>query len=119
MLETIRKEIKDQNTFIIRFIDKSTSKITPDQTNEINKYKTLDGSDFKMGLRINSMPPSIVIDIKIKYPPNLYNPNYHELLNNNEKWFQNFYNKIMNYNQSMDYKEVVNDKEQNFKIKSQ
>ncbi len=118
MLETIRKEIIDQNTFVIRFIDKSTSKITPDQTNEINKYTTLDGSDFRMGLRINAMPPSVIIDIKIQYPPNLYNPNYYELLDNNEKWFQNFYNKIMNYNQTMDYKEIVNDKEPNFKIKS-
>ncbi len=85
---------------------------------EINKYATLDGSDFKMGLRINAIPPSVLIDIKIKYPPNLYNPNYYELLNNNEKWFQNFYNKIMNYNQTMDYKEIVNEKEPNYKIKS-
>ena len=68
MLETIRKEIIDQNTFVIHFIDKSTNKITPDQKNEIDKYSTVDGSDFKMGLRINSMPPSVLIDIKIKYP---------------------------------------------------
>jgi hypothetical protein len=118
MLETIRKEIIDKNTFVISFIDKSTSKITPDQTNEINKYTTHDGSDFRMGLRINAMPPSVIIDIKIKYPPNLYNPNYYELLNNNEKWFQNFYNKIMNYNQTMDCQEIINDEEPNFKIKS-
>ena len=118
MLETICKEIIDQNTFVIHFIDKNTNEITPDQTNEINSYSTLDGSDFKMGLRINAIPPSVLIDIKIKYPPNLYNPNYYELLNNNEKWFQNFYNKIMNYNQTMDYKEIVNDKEPNSKIKS-
>ena len=118
MLETICKELIDKNTFVIHFIDKSTNKITQDQTAEINEYATLDNSDFKIGLRITAIPPSVLIDIKIKYPPNLYNPNYYELLNNNENWFKNYYNKIMNYNQTMDYKEIVNEKETNYKIKS-
>ena len=50
------------------------------------------------------MPKSILIDIIIEYPPNFYYPNFYELIDTNEKRFQDFYNEIMNYNQTMDYK---------------
>ena len=50
------------------------------------------------------MPKSILIDIEIEYPTNFYYPNYYELIDINEKRFQDFYNEIMSYNQTMDYK---------------
>jgi hypothetical protein len=111
MLETKCKEIIDKNTFIIHFIDKNTYAINPDQSHGIIQYETMDDSEIKMGLRVNAIPPSVLIDIKIKYPPNFYNPNYYELLDQNEKSFYQHYNEIMNYNQVMDYNEIIDSKE--------
>ncbi len=102
MLETICKEIITKNTFMIHFIDNDRDGISSDISNEIIGYDTNDDSVIKMGLRVNAIPPSILIDLKIKYPPNFYNPNYYELLDANEKLFQDFYNNIMNYN-SIEY----------------
>ena len=102
MLETVRKEIIAENTFMIRFIDKNSDGISSDVSNEIIGYKTNDDSVIKMGLRVNAIPPSISIDVKIVYPKNFYNPNDYELLDVNEKQFQDFYNKIMDYN-SIEY----------------
>ena len=88
--------------------------ISSDISNEIIGYDTNDDSVIKMGLRVNAIPPSILIDLKIKYPPNFYNPNYYELLDANEKLFQDFYNNIMNYNSieydMMDYEESYSKK---------
>jgi hypothetical protein len=106
MLETKCKEIIDKNTFVIHFIDKNTTKISQDQSNEIIKYQTVDDSEIKMGFRIKAIPSSVLIDLKIKYPSNFYNPNYYELLNLNEKWFHDYYNGVMNYNKTMDYNEI-------------
>ena len=83
---------------MIHFVDNARDGISSDISNEINGYDTNDDSVIKMGLRVNAIPPSISIDLKIKYPPNFYNPNYYELLDANEKQFQDFYNNIMNYN---------------------
>ncbi len=114
MLETICKEIIDKNTFMIHFIDTACNEISSDISHEIAGYDTNDDSVIKMGLRVNAIPPSILIDVKIKYPPNFYNPNYHELLDANEKQFQDFYNNIMNYNpieyEMMDPKESYSKK---------
>lgn len=103
MLETVRKDRTEKNTFVLQFIDKDNGKLSAELSNEINQYKTNDGSIIKMGLRINAIPPAIQIDIKIQYPSTFYTPNYYELLDSNEKQFQDFYNKIMNYD-SMGYK---------------
>jgi len=111
MLKTVCKEIIDKNTFLIHFLDKNNNKIDSDLSNEINKYETGDGSQIMMALRNNAIPPSLSIDIKIKYPQDFYNPNYYELLDVNEKWFQDFYNKIMNYNQILDYTEITESEE--------
>ena len=97
MLETVCKEIIAKNTFMIHFIDNARDEISSDISNEIIGYETNDDSVIKMGLRVNAIPPSVTIDLKIKYPPNFYNPNYYELLDTNEKQFQDFYNNIMNY----------------------
>ena len=97
MLETVCKEIITKNTFLIHFIDKNSDGISSDVSNEIIGYQTNDNSIIKMGLRVNAIPPSISIDVKIQYPPTFYNPNYYELLDTNEKQFQDFYNGIMNY----------------------
>lgn len=102
MLETVCKEIIAKNTFMIHFIDKDSDGITADLSNKIIGYDTTDDSIIKMALRVNAIPPSITIDVKIKYPSTFYNPNYYELLDANEKQFQDFYNGIMNYN-SMEY----------------
>jgi len=102
MLETVCKEIIAKNTFMIHFIDNSSDGISSDISNEIIAYDTNDDSVIKMGLRVNAIPPSISIDVKIQYPPNFYNPNYYELLDANEKQFQDFYNNIMNY-KSIEY----------------
>ena len=107
MLETVCKEIIDKNTFLIHFVDKNGDKIDSDLSNEINRYETEDGSEIMMALRSNAIPPSLSIDIKIKYPQDFYNPNYYELLDANEKRFQDFYNKIMDYNQTMDYTKIT------------
>jgi hypothetical protein len=109
MLETICKEIINKNTFMIHFIDNARDEINSDLSSEITGYDTNDDSIIKMGLRVNAIPPSILIDVKIKYPPNFYNPNYYELLDANEKQFQDFYNNIMNYN-LMEY-EMMDSKE--------
>ena len=107
MLEKGYTEIIDKNKFLIHFIDKQKDKITPDQFDEIYNYQTDDGSEFKMAIRNNAMPKSILIDIKIEYPPSFYYPNYYERIDANEKRFQDFYNEIMNYNQTMYYKAVT------------
>ena len=98
MLKTVCKEIIAKNTFMIHFIDKNSEGISSDVSNKIIGYETNDDSVIKMGLRVNAIPPSILIDVKIVYPPSFYNPNYYELLDVNEKKFQDFYNEIMNYN---------------------
>jgi hypothetical protein len=98
MLETVCKEIIAKNTFMIHFIDKNSDGINSDISNEITGYETNDDGVIKMGLRVNAIPPSISIDVKIQYPSNFYNPNYYELLDANEKQFKDFYNEIMNYN---------------------
>jgi len=97
MLETVCKEIIAKNTFMIHFIDNARDELSFDISNEIIGYDTNDDSVIKMGLRVNAIPPSVSVDLKIKYPPNFYNPNYYELLDANEKQFQDFYNDIMNY----------------------
>jgi len=111
MLKTICKEIINKNTFLFHFIDKNSYKITDDQSNKINQYKTDEDNEIKVAIRVSAIPPAISIDLKIKYPPNFYNPNYYELLNVNEKWFQDFYNEIMYYNQTVDFDETINSKE--------
>ena len=98
MLETIHKKIIDENIFLISFIDKNCNEIDSIKSNEITSYKTNDGSEIKMALRVNAVPPSILVDLKIKYPSNFYNPNNYELLDVNEKKFQDFYNEVMGYN---------------------
>ena len=98
MLETVCKEIITKNTFMIHFVDNARDEISSDISNKLTGYDTNDDSVIKMGLRVNAIPPSISIDLKIKYPKNFYNPNYYELLDANEKQFQDFYNNIMNYN---------------------
>ena len=110
MLETVCKEIIDKNTFLIHFIDKECDGIGSDKSNKIYQYETGDDGEIKMGLRVNAIPPSIFIDIKIHYPPDFYNPNYYELLDVNEKKFQHFYNEIMNYNQ-LGYNEILDTEE--------
>ena len=109
MLETVCKEIINTNTFMIHFIDTAQDEISSDISHKITGYDTNDDSVVKMGLRVNAIPPSISIDVKIKYPSNFYNPNYYELLDANEKQFQDFYNNIMNYN-SIEY-EMLDSKE--------
>ena len=114
MLETICKEIIDKNTFLIHFIDKNIDSISADKSNELNLYETGDDSEVKIALRVTAIPPSVLIDIKIKYPPSFYNPNYYELLDFNEKGFQDYYNKIMDYNH-VDYNEIINKEESHSK----
>jgi hypothetical protein len=111
MLETKSKEILNQNTFLIHFIDKTRDGISPEQSNEIRKYRTEDDCEFQMGLRVNAMPPSVLIDLKIRYPPNFYSPNTYDIMAINEKMFQDYYNEIMNYNEILDYNELIDSKE--------
>ncbi len=111
MIEIVCSKIINKNTFLIHFIDKQKDEINLDQSEKIHNYETVDGSEIKMGLRVNVMSKSVLIDVKIKYPPNSYNPNYHELIKSNQKRFQDFYNEIMNYNQTRDYHEVMDFKE--------
>ncbi|MFY9639212.1 MAG: hypothetical protein WAK14_10465 [Methanobacterium sp.] len=110
MLETVCKEILDKNTFLIHFIDKNIDSISTDKSNELNLYDTGDDSEVRMALRVTAIPRSVLIDIKIKYPPNFYNPNYYELLDFNEKSFQDYYNEIMDYN-PVDYNEIMSKEE--------
>ena len=114
MLETVCKEIIDKNTFLIHFIDKSIEGISTDKSTELNLYETGDDSDVRMAMRVTAIPRSVLIDIKIKYPPNFYNPNYYELLDFNEKSFQDYYNKIMDYN-PVDYNKILSKEESHSK----
>ena len=110
MLETVCKEIIDKNTFLIHFIDKNIDSISADKSNKLNLYETDDDSEIRMALRVTAIPPSVLIDLKIKYPSNFYNPNYYEILDNNEKRFQEFYDEIMNHNQ-IDCNEIIDTEE--------
>jgi hypothetical protein len=110
MLETVCKEIIDKNTFLIHFIDKDIDSISTDKSNELSLYETDDDGEVRIALRVTAIPRSVLIDIKITYPPNFYNPNYYELLDFNEKSFQDYYNEIMNYN-SVDYNEIMSKEE--------
>jgi hypothetical protein len=104
MLKKSCTELIDKNKFVIHFIDKENERITPVQLDKIHNYETVDDSKYRMGLRNTAMPKSILIDIIIEYPTNIYYPNFYELIDINEKRFQDFYNEIMSYNQTMDYK---------------
>ena len=104
MLKKSCTELIDKNKFVIHFIDKENERITPVQLDKIHNYETVDDSQFKMSLRNAAMPKSILIDIVIIYPTNIYYPNFYELIDINEKRFQDFYNELMSYNQTMDYK---------------
>jgi hypothetical protein len=95
MLETKIKEIVNENTFLFQFMDEDHQEITPDQSAALRKFKTVDGSKYKMALRSNAMPKSVQIDLKIIYPPDFYHPNIYELLDLNETMFQSFYNDEM------------------------
>lgn len=95
MLETKTKEILKENTFFFRFMDEDYSELTPEQSVALRKFKTVDGSKYKMALRSNAMPKSVQIDLKIIYPPDFYHPNIYELLNLNERMFKSFYNDNM------------------------
>ena len=95
MLETKTKEILKENTFFFRFIDEDHSELTPDQSETLRKFKTVDGSKYKMALRSNATPKSVQIDLKIIYPPEFYHPNIYELLDLNETMFRSFYNDNM------------------------
>jgi len=95
MLETKSKEILKENTFFFRFMDEEHSELTPDQSEALRKFKTLDGSKYKMALRSNANPKSIQIDLKIIYPQKFYHPNIYELLDLNETMFKSFYNDNM------------------------
>jgi len=44
MLETISKEIVNKNTFLFHFMDKNQEELTPDQSETLRKFKTIDGS---------------------------------------------------------------------------
>ena len=98
MLETKIKEIVNENTFLFQFMDEDHQELTPDQSAALRKFKTVDGSKYKMALRSNAMPKSVQIDLKIIYPPDFYHPNIYELLDLNETMFQSFYNDEMGSN---------------------
>jgi hypothetical protein len=105
MLETKTKEILGENTFFFRFMDEDHIELTPDQSVELRKFKTVDGSKYKMALRSNAVPKSVQIDLKIIYPPDFYHPNIYELLDLNETMFKSFYND--NMVQATDYSKVT------------
>jgi hypothetical protein len=108
MLETKTKEILKDNTFFFQFLDED-KELSPDQSAAIRKFKTVDGSKYKMALRSNAMPKSVQIDLKIIYPPDFYHPNIYELLDLNETMFQSFYNDNMD-SKATDYSTVANQK---------
>lgn len=106
MLETKTKEILKNNTFFFQFMDEDHKELSPDQSEALRKFKTLDGSKYKMALRSNAMPKSVQIDLKIIYPPDFYHPNIYELLDLNETMFQSFYNDQMNFSNANEYTEL-------------
>ncbi|UTB33149.1 MAG: hypothetical protein NKF70_02420 [Methanobacterium sp. ERen5] len=109
MLETKTKEILKNNTFFFQFLDEDHKELSPDQSAALRKFKTVDGSKYKMDLRSNAMLKSVQIDLKIIYPPEFYHPNIYELLNLNETLFQSFYNDNMG-SESTDYSEIAKQK---------
>ena len=103
MLKKSCTEIIDKNKFLIHFIDKENERITPFQSDKIHNYDTVDDSKFKMGIRNTAMPKSILIDLIIEYPTDIYYPNFYALIDINEKRFQDFYNEIMSFGKIMSY----------------
>ena len=108
MLETKTKEILNENTFFFRFMDEDHQELSPDQSAALRKFKTVDGSKYKMALRSNANPKSVQIDLKIIYPPEFYHPNIYELLDLNESLFQSFYND--NMGSAKDYYKIPENK---------
>ena len=102
MLETKTKEILKDNTFFFQFLDED-KELNPDQSAALRKFKTVDGSKYKMALRSNAMPKSVQIDLKIIYPPDFYHPNIYELLDLNETMFESFYNDNMGNSNVTEY----------------
>lgn len=115
MLETKIKEILDKNTFLFRFMDEEHQELTPDQSAALRKFKTVDGSKYKMALRSNAVPKSVQIDLKIIYPPDFYHPNIYELLDLNETMFESFYND--NMGSATDYSKITEHKTEKIKGK--
>jgi len=103
MLETICKEIVNENTFLFHFMDKEKQELSTDQADYIRNFKTLDESQHQLALRINAIPRAVLIDLKIEYPPDFYHPNIYELLDLNEKLFHSHYNESFEYSQTADY----------------
>lgn len=97
-------------------MDEDHKELTPDQSAALRKFKTVDGSKYKMALRSNAMPQSIQIDLKIIYPPDFYHPNIYELLDLNETMFQTFYNEEMG-STTTDYSEITEHKTEKIKGK--
>ena len=107
MLETVSKEIVNQNTFLFHFMDKNQEELTPDQSDILRKFKTIDGSRHKMALRTNAIPKAVLVDLKISYPRDFYHPNVYELLDHNEILFQSFYNDKMGYSNANEYTKIA------------
>jgi hypothetical protein len=106
MIETKTKEIVKKNIFLFRFLDESHQELTPEESEALRKFKTVDGSKYKMALRSNAMPMAVQIDLKIIYPPDFYHPNIYELLDLNETLFQSFYNENMG-SAATDYSDIA------------
>jgi hypothetical protein len=107
MLETICKKIVNKNTFLFHFIDKEQEELTEDQTDRIRQFKPVDESKHQIAIRMNAIPKAVIIDLKIKYPPDFYHPNVYELIDLNEKMFHGFYNEVLDYNQTTDYSKIT------------
>lgn len=107
MLKTKTKEILKKNTFFFQFMDEDHQELTPDQSVVLRKFKTVDGSKYKMALRSNAMPKSVQIDLKIIYPNDFYSPNIYELLDLNETMFKSFYNDNMGNSNVNEYTKMA------------
>jgi hypothetical protein len=107
MLETICKEIVNENTFLFHFMDKEKKDLSKDQAEYIRNFKTLDESQHQLALRIHAIPHAVIIDVKIEYPSDFYHPNVYELLEINEKLLHSHYNESFKYSQAADYSEIL------------
>ena len=106
MLETISKEIVNENTFLFHFMDKEKQYLSTDQADYIRNFKTLDESQHQLAMRIHAIPQAVIIDLKIEYPSDFYHPNVYELLDINEKLFQSHYVESFEYSPTADYSEI-------------
>ncbi|WP_424355397.1 hypothetical protein [Methanobacterium sp. MBAC-LM] len=98
MLEHITTTKKDENLFIMYFVDRSKKEMSETHYKRLKWYTTHDNSKINVNINVNSMAGSF-IDVTIKYSQESINNSnkLDELIEKHEKEFPKFYNDSLSY----------------------